>query len=287
MTESHLEEAGRLLDELEQQVSGEAQVTFIKLKASLRQAWLEGEGNDLAILREQIRTQNEQMGEFISVMVHEIRKPMTSIRGYADMLAKNVVGELNPMQSQFANTIRTNIISMDGLVSDISDLTKMRNGRLQASPKMDMLKNVVMQLEQDMVPLAEERSVKLTFAIPDGLHMFNLDSQRLEQALRKLIDNAIKYTQAEQGEITVSAEGVPEGLKISVKDNGIGVSPEDQARLGELFFRGDHDLVIETKGYGMGIPIAMECMKQISGELKWESAPDAGSTFWITIPVIN
>src|SRR5690606_16223351 len=153
-----------------------------------------GEGQDSTELRSLIAQQQVKTSEFISVMVHEIRKPMTSIRGYSDMLNAKVMGELNEMQAQFVGTIRNNVISMERLVSDISDISKMQSGRMQPSPKMEMLKNITMKLEKDMPEEAAARNVKLTFDIPQGLPLMNIDSTRVEQALRKLIENAIRYT---------------------------------------------------------------------------------------------
>src|SRR5690606_16466149 len=144
-----------------------------------------------------------------------------------------------------------------------------------------------MKLEKDMPEEAAARNVKLTFDIPQGLPLMNIDSTRVEQALRKLIENAIRYTKEGEGEITVTAEGLGDRLKVYVKDNGVGISKDDQARLGELFFRGDNDLVSQTKGYGMGIPIVFECMKMVGGELGWESVEEQGSTFWIVLPAMT
>ncbi|MBZ0304861.1 MAG: HAMP domain-containing histidine kinase, partial [Anaerolineae bacterium] len=229
----------------------------------------------------------KEHGQFISFIVHEIRKPMTTIRGYSDMLVKKVVGDLNAMQDQFINTIRNNVISMDNLLSDISDLTKMTTGRMQPEPKMDLFKNIGMKLEKEFTEKAEARQVKLTFDIPQGLPMLNLDSGRVERALSKLIDNAIKYTPEGQGEVVVSAASDNGKLRVTVKDNGIGISESDQQHLGELFFRGDHEQVLQTKGYGMGIPIVVECMKMVDGELSWESKEGEGASFSLLLPAMG
>ncbi|NDJ86282.1 MAG: HAMP domain-containing histidine kinase [Chloroflexi bacterium] len=221
--------------------------------------------------------------QFISFMVHEIRKPMTSIRGYADMLDKRVVGDLNDMQGQFVSTIRNNVISMERLVADISDLTKMRSGRIRAENKMDLAKNILMDVEKQVVELAAERSHELIFDVPDGLPLLNLDGNRAKQALVKLVENAIKYT-PEGGHITVVARPVEGGLEVIVQDNGVGMTPEELDQLGELWFRGDDPLVTNSKGYGMGIPIAFECMRLVNGRLFFESVKGHGSTFGVFLP---
>jgi len=184
-------------------------------------------------------------------------------------------------------TIRNNIISMEQLVTDVSDISKMRSGRIVPQPKMEMFKNVVMKLEKDFGDIAAHRGIPLVFDVPQGLPLLNVDSPRLEQALRKLVDNALKYTHDNGGEVRVAAEGMGDKLRIIVSDRGVGISQSDQEHLGELFFRGDQELVTQTKGYGMGLPIAMGCMELIDGKLSWQSTEGEGSTFEVILPAMS
>jgi signal transduction histidine kinase len=280
---SHLTEALELLGELE--VSANQQARLAEIRRLLEQAQKDSE--EVETLRQKLDETIKGHGQFISFVVHEIRKPMTTIRGYSDMLVKKVVGDLNAMQDQFINTIRNNVISMDNLLSDISDMTKMTTGRMVAEPKMDMFKNIAMKLEKEFAEKAEARQVKLTFDVPQGLPLLNLDSGRVERALSKLVDNAIKYTREGEGEVIVNASNETGKLRITVRDNGIGISEADQQHLGELFFRGDHELVLQTKGYGMGIPIVLECMRMVHGEVSWESKEGEGSAFSLLLPTMG
>jgi signal transduction histidine kinase len=223
---------------------------------------------------------------FVSFMVHELRKPMTSIRGYADMLDKRVVGELNDMQGQFVSTIRRNVISMEKLLADLSDYSKMSVGRIKAEPKMDLAKNILLDVQKQTTEMAAEYKHQLVFEVPDGLPLLNLDGIRVKQALIKLVENALKYT-PEGGQVVVSAQPVDGGLEILVKDHGVGMHPEEIARLGELFFRGDDPLVTNSKGYGLGIPIVLECMKLTGGHLFYKSEKNVGSTFGIFLPAMS
>lgn len=237
----------------------------------------------IQLLSDKIDEINKYIATFVSVMVHEIRKPMTSIRGYSDMLNQPALGELNDMQQQFVDTIRTNVLSMQKLVDDISDITKMRTGRLKPEAKMDMAKNILMAVEKDNQEFAEKRNVTLEFNVPDGLPLLNLDSTRAKQAVNKLVENGLKYT-PEGGKVSVTAEPSEGGLIIRIEDNGVGMKEEELEQLGELFFRGDDELVTNSKGYGMGIPIVLECMKFVEGWVKWESAKGKGSKFTVFLP---
>ncbi|MAS37576.1 MAG: hypothetical protein CL610_26505 [Anaerolineaceae bacterium] len=223
----------------------------------------------------------KEQAEFMSVAVHELRVPMTSIRGYADMLNTPSMGELNDMQKQFLQTIRTNAKRMETLLTDVSDMSKIRGGTLKYTIKMDMFKNIAMRVEKDMAPLAESMGRTLTFDIPQGLPVLNTDGDLLAKALNKLVENALRYTH-EGGTVTVRAEANDNVLRVVIEDDGIGMTPDDLAQLGTVYFRSDHDYVREYKGSGLGIPIAYGIFKILDGQVDVKSEPDQGTSFAIT-----
>jgi signal transduction histidine kinase len=278
-----LEAARQLVGVLRQQADGDLKEKLAEVDQLLAAAQQRGAGQDAEALRQQMADLVATNAQFTSVMVHEIRVPMTSIRGYADMLSKNVVGDLNDMQMQFTETIRSNVIRMEHLVSDISDISKLNSGRMRFDTKMDTYKNIAMQAEKANADLAAAHNHTLTFETPDGLPLLNLDSTRLTQALNKLIVNALQYT-PDGGQITVRAENVDGKLKVSVIDTGVGMSADEQTHVGEFFWRADNDHVRSFKGHGLGLPIAMGFVEQLGGEFFFQSEPDKGSTFGFIVP---
>jgi signal transduction histidine kinase len=261
----------------------ELQAALDDLSRTLEAAARRGEGEEAEALRQRLEALIEENARFASLMVHEIRIPMTSIKGYSDMLAKNIAGELNEMQTQFVETIRANTSRMEQLVSDISDMSKLRSGRLRLEPKLDLYKNIALQVEKAAAPLAAERGHTLVFETPASLPLLNLDSERLAQALTKLVVNALRYT-PEGGTITVRAEGVEGRLRVSVVDPGIGLSAEEQGRVGELFWRGESEHVRSFKGHGLGLPIAKGLIELMGGEFFFSSTAGQGSTFGFVVP---
>lgn len=224
-----------------------------------------------------------EQAEFMSVAIHELRVPMTSILGYGDMLNSPSMGELSDMQKQFLQTIRTNAKRMQMLLSDVSDVSKIRGRTMKLSPKMDMFKNIAMRIEKDMSPVAQEMKRQLNFDIPQGLPVLNTDGEVLAKALDKLVENALRYTH-EGGTVSLSAASEGNNLVIKVADDGIGMTPEEVARLGELYFRADNDHVRQYKGSGLGLPIAYGIIDLLDGTISVESAPGAGTTFTIVLP---
>lgn len=219
---------------------------------------------------------------FMSHAVHELRIPLTSIQGYADMLNTPGMGELNAMQQQFISTIRTNARRMAALMTDFSDLSKLRAGVLRANAKMDTFKNIAMSVEKQTRPLAAELGRDLTFDIPQGLPVLNLDGELLVKALCKLVENALRYT-PDGGQVALTAAADGSRLHVQIQDNGIGLSPDDLAQLGTVGWRADHDLVRNHKGSGLGLPIAFGLVALLGGEIQIISEPGQGTTVTVTL----
>lgn len=278
-----LEEARELVGKLRLKAVGDTVEDLATLARLLDDAQRRGDDQPTEALRQEMDDLIQTNAQVVSVMVHEIRVPMTSIRGYSDMLRNNVVGELNEMQMQFVETIRSNVIRMEHLVTDISDISKLRSGRIRLEPKIDMYKNVALEVEKKVSELAAEHQHVLTFETPSGLPLLNTDGPRLAQVLEKLVRNALNYT-AEGGQITVRAEDVDGKLKVSVVDSGFGMSEDDQAHIGELFWRADDERVRAVKGHGLGLPIVIGMLELMGGEFFYESALDEGSTFGFIVP---
>ncbi len=225
----------------------------------------------------------QEQAAFISHAIHELRTPMTSIRGYADMLNSPSMGQLNEMQQQFLAIIRTNARRMEGLMQDVSDYSKLRAGVLRMNPKMDMFKNIAQVIEKQVRPLAEELGRELTFDIPSGLPILNLDSDLLAKALVKLVENGLRYTPVEGGWVRVSASADDHLLRITVQDNGIGMTPDELAQLGVVYFRSENEVVRSFKGSGLGIPVAYGIIRLLGGSVEVASQPGAGTTFTVTV----
>lgn len=220
--------------------------------------------------------------KFVSVAVHELRTPMTSIRGYSDMLGTGTMGELNPMQQQFLETIRTNARRMESLLQDVNDVSKIRAGTLKTTQKMDMFKNIAMTIENETRPIAEELSKSLTFEIPQGLPLLNIDGEFFAKAVRKLVENGLRYS-GEDGAVTVRASGDGSDLVVEIIDNGVGMTPEEIEMLGTLYWRGDNDTVRAFKGSGLGVPVAFGIFDLLECRYKVSSTPNEGTQITVRV----
>lgn len=229
----------------------------------------------------------EDNAAFVSVMAHELRIPMTSIRGYIDMMAKGHTGPLTDMQKQFAEVIQSNTLRMQRLVEDVNTFTKLRAGLLKLDSGMDMYKNLIMGVEKETRALAEEKDHTVNYETADGLPILQLDAVRLKDALARLVENALLYTPPGSGQITVSAVKENGNILMTIQDNGVGMTEEDMEKLEKPFERGDDDLVRTHKGHGLGFVIAKGLITLMGGAVDVESEPGTGTTVRITIPGLS
>lgn len=216
--------------------------------------------------------------EFLKVAVHELRIPMTSIRGYSDMLSNpGMVGELTDMQNQLLQVVRSNARRMETLLAEMSIVNKLRGNALRVNAKMDMPKNILLMAEKRTQPTAKELNRQLSFDVPSGLPMLTTDGELFTEMLVKVIENGLRYSPEGSGLVQVTARADGSKLIITVADNGIGITSAEKAQLGTLYFRGDHDVVRAYKGSGLGIPIAFGVAELLGGSITVESEPGSGT----------
>jgi signal transduction histidine kinase len=237
-----------------------------------------------AYLYKAVQEANQAKTRFVSVVTHELRIPMTSIKGYTDLLRQGMVGPLNETQQNFLEVIRNNVERMSVLVSDLSDISHIETGRLKLSLSTVNLGENVKQVLQSIRPKIEEKQQILTVNLPEDLPAVNADPNRLAQVLTNLVSNANKYTDPD-GKIDVRARLEGEFVRVEVSDTGLGISAEDQPRLFTQFFRSDDPMVREQQGWGLGLNVTQRLVELMGGEIGAQSEYRKGSLFWFTVPV--
>ncbi|MFN2273922.1 MAG: GAF domain-containing protein [Anaerolineales bacterium] len=233
-----------------------------------------------------VRQADESKSQFISIVSHELKIPMTSIRGYADLIRQGAAGDVAPQQIKFLNTIIDNVDRMADLVSDLSDISRIDTGRLRIQLEALPLSELVRNTTAGMRPQFDARHQHVHLDLEQGLPMVLADYNRLMQILSNLLSNANKYT-PDGGRVTVSAIKRGEGVRLSVQDTGIGLSEADQKRLFTQFFRSEEPEVREQAGWGLGLYVTRRLIEMMGGTIGMESELGAGSTFWIDLPAAN
>jgi PAS domain S-box-containing protein len=221
--------------------------------------------------------------EFVDTVSHDLRSPLTLMRGYATML--QMVGELNEQQTGYINKIVLGVESMSRLVNNLLDLGRIDAGvglRLEVIPAADILKQVAEALRIQAV----QKQITLDVTVPEhSMPLVQVDQALLEQALHNLIENAIKYTDTGGNVEVALIQDNDDFVSFIVRDDGIGIAPVDIPRLFERFFRAAGRKTREQRGSGLGLAIVKSIAERHGGSIMVESQLGRGSTFTLRIPL--
>ncbi len=246
-----------------------------------------------AQLYDEVQRANLAKSEFVSFVAHELKNPMTSIKGYTELIAAGAVGQINEMQTNFLNTIRSNVERMSTLVSDLNDNSKIEAGRLRLDYKAVEVNDLVDEVVRSTKRQVEDKKQSINVDMPLNLPKVWGDRTRLGQVMTNLVSNANKYTPeggtllmgAELSENRWDLEGAKRVIHLWVKDNGIGISPEDQQKIFQKFFRSEDQKAREAPGTGLGLNITKSLVEMQGGRIWFDSEFRKGTTFHFTVPV--
>ncbi len=244
----------------------------------------------LADLTHELESANEKLKgldklktEFLSLASHQLRTPLTAIKGYASMLSEGAFGSLDDNQNQAVKRIYTSAQGLVNVVEDLLNVSKIEQGGMKYEFSPTSLSAVVTQLYGEMKVPAESK--KLEFSLDMDSHdafIVNADSVKLKQVFLNLTDNSIKYTQKGFVKISLKREGGT--IVFSVTDNGMGISPETRTKLFEKFSRGEGGKT-NTGGSGLGLYLAQQIARAHKGDVTIESEGlGKGSKFIVTLP---
>jgi signal transduction histidine kinase len=220
--------------------------------------------------------------EFVATVSHDLRSPLTLMRGYATML--EMVGDLNNQQESYVQKIVVGVESMSRLVNNLLDLGRIEAEiglRLEMLSVYDIVENVVDALR---LQAAQKQIQVHTSVLDEAMPLIEADQALLTQAMQNLVENAIKYTPP-GGDVWVSVQQRQDSMLFEVRDSGIGVSPIDQPRLFEKFYRSANREAKRERGTGLGLAIVKSIAERHGGHVGLQSQLGSGSTFYISIPI--
>ncbi|MGV7211128.1 response regulator [Oxalobacteraceae bacterium A2-2] len=290
-------------EELEEQsrVLEESQASLENQKAELEQTneqlaeqslILDQKNASLSIAQRQLEERagelekaSQYKSQFLANMSHELRTPLNSSLILAKLLAENAAGNLNEEQVRFANTIYSAGNDLLNLINDILDISKVEAGKLELVPEHLPLRHLVDGIAMTFNPLAAQKKLEFHAVLePDAPETMYTDRQRLEQILKNLMSNALKFTST--GSIVLSVGGADGKVRFSVQDTGIGIRKEDQQAIFEAFQQADGTTSRKYGGTGLGLSISRDLAGLLGGGISLHSAPGEGSTFTLTLPVV-
>jgi signal transduction histidine kinase len=233
-----------------------------------------------ARLYDAVQAANNAKSEFVGVVAHELKVPMTSISGYADLLS--MAGSVNERQSGFINTIKNAVGRMKVLVSDLNDISRIETGQLRVELSEVSVIEAINAAKEGTITEIERRGHRLVIDVEPDLPQVTADKDRVTQVLLNLLSNAYKYM-PDGGAITIKAHVVGNTVAISVTDTGVGMSPEQVNKLGTKFWRADNGL--QQPGTGLGFAVTRNLIELMGGQLDIQSVQGKGTTVAFSLPI--
>jgi CheY-like chemotaxis protein/signal transduction histidine kinase len=285
-----LDETQRQAEELQAQ---QAELEQTNAQLEEQAASLEAQKEELVVAQRTLEANssaiaqaNRYKSEFLANMSHELRTPLNSALILARLLAENKNGNLTPDQVRYAETIYGAGNDLLALINDVLDLSKIEAGKVEIHTQALPMDRVVEPLQRMFGPMAEEK--KLGFRIevdPGAPKLLSTDPQRLQQILKNLVSNALKFT--EKGEVALVVRAEPGGrVSFAVSDTGIGIPRHQQQVIFEAFRQADGTTSRKYGGTGLGLSISRELASLLGGEISVHSEPDRGSTFRLSISAV-
>ena len=247
-----------------------------------------------ARLYSEVQSANQAKSDFVSFVAHELKNPMTSIRGFADLLASGVVGPINENQTNFLQTIRSNVERMATLVTDLADVSRIEAGRMRLDFAPVSAREVIDEVGRSLAQQIKDKQQTLHLDVPEDVPDMWGDKNRLIQVILNLVSNAHKYSPAESDiyvkvalDKNIWFDGSPKVIHVYVRDTGFGIAPESQKRIFEKFYRSDDQKVRDAPGTGLGLNITKQLVELQGGRIWLESVYHEGTTFHIVIPIVE
>jgi signal transduction histidine kinase len=233
----------------------------------------------------QLAEASEHKSQFVSSMSHELRTPLNAIIGLTEMMVKNAARfgtEKAQEPLQRVNRAGTHLL---GLINQVLDLSKIEAGKLELNPQTVQLAPLINDVIGTAGQLAEQNKNRLVVDAQENLGALTVDPMRLRQILLNLLSNACKFTK--EGEVRLRARRVTDGrdwIELAVADTGIGMTPEQQAKLFEEFSQADATTAQKFGGTGLGLALSRKLARMMGGDVTVTSEPGKGSVFTVRLP---
>lgn len=232
-----------------------------------------------------LRELDETKDEFISMASHQLRTPLTSVKGYISMLLDGDMGELQPAQRQVLEEAYSSSQRMVYLIGDFLNLSRLKTGKFVIERAPVSLPQIIEQEINQLREAAKIKNITLVYDTPDNFPVLMLDETKIRQVMMNFIDNAIYYSKPEGGNVEISLIKHTHHITFKVVDDGIGVPAEERKKLFTKFYRAENARRARPDGTGVGLFMAKKVIVALGGAILFESKEDHGSTFGFRLPL--
>lgn len=225
--------------------------------------------------------------EFVSLAAHQLRTPLSEIKWALKMILDKDFGKISGEQKNFIEKTYSANEKVIVLINDLLDVTKIEEGRYIFNLKKGSIGKIIGAVINSLEKEIKIKNLQVEFkeqkgGVPDTI----MDSEKMEVALKNLIENAVRYTEP-NGKISILLESDPKEIKFSIRDSGVGIPEEEKGRIFNKFFRAANVVKMETEGTGLGLFIMKNIIEAHRGSVWFESEEGKGSNFYFTLPIVN
>lgn len=222
--------------------------------------------------------------EFINIVSHQIRAPLSNLNWAIDFLFSGKLDHLEEKYAQYIEIIKENSKRMSELIDDLLMAAKIERNQIFLEETKNSLEKIISEVISEFIPLSEASNIKIFFEKEGEIPETLFDAKKIKWVVENLLDNAIRYSK-EKGEIKILLKRKGNKIYFEIKDQGVGIPKKDQKHIFEKFFRSENALKSQTEGSGLGLFIAKGIIEKSGGKIGFKSKENKGSTFWFTLPI--
>lgn len=279
-------------DELEEKVK-ERTIELVNTNKELQIEIKERKRGEEKLRRSQtkIEQQNIQLKkadriktDFLNVTSHELRTPMSSIKGYSQMISKQILGQINDEQKKALDVILRNTNRLDVLIQDILDVSRLESGTMKFVVAQTDVKNMILETVETIKPFANIKNIEITTKFKDNLPKLTIDKERIKQVLTNILNNAIKFS-TDGSAINIFTTNEEESILFEIQDFGRGIPRNELKKIFNIFYQVDSGEDRKYGGVGLGLAISRGIVLTHGGKIGVKSKMNEGSTFSFTLPI--
>lgn len=230
------------------------------------------------------KLKTHRLSEVTSIISHQLKTPISVIKGCLEVLRSKDLGELNKKQKEYLEDALENTKKMNDLVKDLLDVAKIEEDKLEVKSKLSNLEEIIKKLVDNFYLLSKAKNCTITFKVVNKIPSTFFDPLKIEQVASNIISNAISYNKR-QGIIKIILEKKGDDILFSCEDTGVGIADDEKERVFKKFYRSERTIPLDTSGSGLGLFIAKAIIEKNKGEIWLESEENKGTTFYFSLPI--
>jgi signal transduction histidine kinase len=232
----------------------------------------------------ELKKQDTLKTTFFNISSHELKTPLTSIKGYTQMLIKEQFGTINEQQKKVLEVLKRNTDHLDHLINNCLSLVQLQAGTMKVMVEKIPIKSLIENTMDIMYPLADSKKIRMNVQLADGLPSLSIDVDKIKQVLINIIGNAIKFS-PKGTSININVKKKNDYILFEIQDFGFGIPANEHKKIFDMFFRSESIRNKNIKGTGLGLPISKAIIEAHGGRIWVDSKIDKGSTFSFTLPI--